>query len=639
VRARSPLQRRFAATAAAAAFIAFLAFVPGVGAQVLRVGTYQGVPGQYATIQAAVDAASPYDWILVAPGDYKTTATRTVSGSGESYPAGVLIQTPHLTLRGMNRESVVVDGTKPGTPQCSSAPADQNYGPSTPGGAAGLNGVMVWKASDVSVENMTACNFLTGPGGNSGNAGGTGSVDITGNAFWWNGGYDSGEVGGYGFLGSYLTATSTFYDTTLPPAQAKKMAAEYGIFSSNWSGGTWDHTYTSNFSDSGYYVGSCQQICDQTINHAWSEYNALGYSGSNSGGSMLIENSEFDNNEDGFDTNSQNGDNPPPQNGACPGGAISPITHTHSCWVFMNNYVHDNNNPNVPTAGEAAAGPVGTGMSLTGARNDTVMNNTFANNGAWGTILAPYPDNGAPCTGGAPDFVLLGPGSCLYDEYGNALIGNNYINDGFFGNPTNGAFDQVNLAGGEPTNCYSANTVNGAVLSGDAAALQSAHPTCDSSTVAPNLNLLFLEESSCDSQIALVAGLSVPCLPTDHYPRVSAVTMHPLPANLATMPSSCAAVPANPWCSGQVATVKGCVASAHARVHLAVARLERLVSVSVQVGRRRPVTHKAHGGKTTVTIDLGSRRGARLRVNFVERIKVARHRERIRFTRIYRRCA
>ena len=65
----------------------------------------------------------------------------------------------------------------------------------------------------------------------------------------------------------------------------------------------------------------------------------------------MVENSEFDNNEDGFDTNSQNGDNPPPQDGACPDGGISPITHTQSCWVFIHNYVHDNNNPNVPAAG------------------------------------------------------------------------------------------------------------------------------------------------------------------------------------------------------------------------------------------------------------------------------------------------
>jgi hypothetical protein len=620
------------------ALLAFLLLAPAAGAQVLRVGTYQGIPGQYATIQAAVDAASPHDWILVGPGDYKTTTTRTLTGSGESYPAAVVIQTPNVTLRGMDRNKVVVDGTKPGTPLCSSAPADQNYGDSTTSGTAGLNGVMVYKAGDVSIENMTACNFLTGPGGSSGNAGGSGTAYIAGNEFWWNGGYDSATVSGYGFYGSYLTATSTFYDSSLPPAQAEATAAQYGIFSSNWSGGTWEHTYASNMNDSAYYIGSCQRLCDQTINDAHAEFSALGYSGSNSGGSIVVQNSEFDNNEDGFDTNSQNGDNPPPQNGACPNGANSPITHTHSCWVFMNNYVHDNNNPNVPTAGEAAAGPVGTGMSLTGARNDTVMNNTFANNGAWGTILLPYPDNGAPCTGGQPNNVILGPGSCLYEEWGNALIDNKYVHDGFFGNPTNGPFDQVNLNGGESSNCYIGNTMDGGALTGDAAALQAANPTCGSTSVLPNLNLAFFLESACDSEIMFLAGLSVPCLPTDTYPRRTQVIMHPLPTNLATMPSPCAGVPANPWCRGHVETVTRCVASARVRVSLTVAQRERLVSVSVRVGKGKTVTVKARGRSARVTVTLGGRTARPLRVGFVERIKVGRHRETITFTLIYRRC-
>ena len=46
------------------------------GAGVLLVGTYKGIRGQYESIQAAVDAALPGDWILVGPGDYKTTTSR-----------------------------------------------------------------------------------------------------------------------------------------------------------------------------------------------------------------------------------------------------------------------------------------------------------------------------------------------------------------------------------------------------------------------------------------------------------------------------------------------------------------------------------------------------------------------------------
>ena len=243
---------------------------------------------------------------------------------------------------------------------------------------------MVWKAADDWVENLTACNFLGGSGGDGG----------TGNEIWWNGGADSGQVfSGTGYWGEYLTATSTYY-------QDETTAAQYGIFSSNWNGGIWDHSYASNFNDSGYYIGACQDECNQTVDDAWAEYNALGYSGSNSGGRLLVEHSQFDNNEDGFDTNSQNGDNPPPQDGACPPGVSPPIPGVTTCWVFYDNYVHDNNNPNVPTAGSAAAGPVGTGMSLSGARDDTVVDNTFVDNDAWGTILVPYPDSGSPCTGG-----------------------------------------------------------------------------------------------------------------------------------------------------------------------------------------------------------------------------------------------
>ncbi len=219
---------------------------------------------------------------------------------------------------------------------------------------------------------------------------------------------------------AYLTATSTFF-------QDETSAAQYGIFSSNWNGGTWNETYASNFNDSGYYIGACQQECNQVVNHAHGEFNALGYSGSNSGGSLVVKHSEFDNNEDGFDTNSQNGDNPPPQNGACPHNAISPITHTHSCWVFMDNYVHDNNNPNVPSAGSAAAGPVGTGMSISGGRNDTVMHNRFVHNKAWGMILVPFLDSGPPCTGGTMNVI---PGSCLFDEWGDAVINNKFSNNG-----------------------------------------------------------------------------------------------------------------------------------------------------------------------------------------------------------------
>ncbi|MGN6472129.1 MAG: hypothetical protein ACTHK4_00575 [Mycobacteriales bacterium] len=515
-------------------------------ARVLRVGTYEGKRGQFRTIQAAVNAAKPGDWILVGPGDYKTHASWAPKSS-PSQPAGVLVTKSHIFIRGMNRNRVIVDGTKSGPP-CSTATKDQNFGPKDSHGTPlGLNGIMPWKASDVWVQNLTACNFLGGSGGN-------------GNEIWWNDGDDTGKLGkGIGFLGSYMTATSTYFHD-------ENTAAQYGIFSSNWRGGTWNQSYASNFNDSGYYIGACRDVCDQVMNHAWAEWNALGYSGSNSGGSLVIKNSEFDHNEDGFDTNSQNGDNPPPQDGTCPNGRLSPITHTTSCWVFMHNYVHDNNDPNVPTAGSAAAGPVGTGMSISGGRNDTVMNNLFENNNAWGIILVPYPDDGPPCTGGT-----LTPAACLYDQWSNAIIGNVFNNNGSYGNPTNGDIAALQLEA-SPTDCFGGNVEEGGTAvttsPGDA---ESLYPTCDGGISTPlNPNPVFLDEVACDSGSASLAGApsGTVCLPGEsNYPRQTKVVMHKLPgakakhgrpaienpasAKLKTMPDPCKGVPANPWCPNE----------------------------------------------------------------------------------------
>lgn len=530
-------------------------------ANVFTVGTYNGTTApstqSFSAIQPAVDAAEHYaathpptgghpptTYVLVAPGDYKTTSLDTPPAGAP--PAGVLITEPDLWLVGMGpngRNSVIVDGTQSGPP-CSTATSDQNFGP----GGSGMNGIMVWKAADVWVENMTVCNFLAG---NS-------TAGATGNEIWWNGGANSAQVlGGPGYWGEYLTATSTyFHDETT--------AAQYGIFSSNWNGGTWDHSYASNFNDSGYYIGACQDVCNQTVDDAWAEYNALGYSGSNSGGRLLVENSQFDNNQDGFDTNTQNGDNPPPQDGACPPGVTPPVTGVATCWVFIGNKVHDNNNPNVPTAGSAGAGPVGTGMSLSGARNDTVIDNNFYNNDAWGTILVPYPDSGGPCTGGTQLQV-----ACIFDESGIAVLDNTYANNGSFGNPTNGDIGATNLEPG-PTDCFSGNMDKGG-LTTSPPLIQLLYPSCTGLTVPPDANALFTDEVACDSDsisIGPIQGGTV-CLPGSKYPRQAQVIMHPLPGTtagtyggaavpalenpesaslLTSMPNPCRWLPNSPWC-------------------------------------------------------------------------------------------
>jgi hypothetical protein len=522
-------------------FVVCLATCAGnAAAKVLRVGTYKGIHGQYTTIQAATNAARPGDWILIGPGDYKTSSYKTPKGSSQ-FPAGVLISKPDIFLRGMNRKTVIVDGTKPGAPVCSSKKSAQNFGPKTKGGTNGLEGIEVWEADNDWVQNLTACNFLGGAG------------SYTGNEIWWNGGAGSGKIHGHGFVASYLTTTSTYLD------KSERTDATYGLFSSDWSGGVFDHDYASNFNDSGYYIGGCNTQCDQILENSQAEYNAIGYSGTNSGGPMLIEHNKFDQNQDGFDTNSQNNsDWPSPQDGACRPGVKPQIAGAPTCWIFYKNDVYDNNNPNVPAAGAAAAGPVGTGVSVEG-RFDTIMDNTFHDNGAWGVVFEPYPDTGtAPanvikagknCEGGTVDYNLLGfeTINCMYDDWGNALVGNVFSDDGFFGNPSNGDTAELTLLGGEPLNCYYGNTDTDGTFTSSPANLQTTNSQCgmvNSNGTAGDGNQTFLLEAACDTE-ALGAGVG--CKPTDHYPRATKIVMHPLP-KLPTMPNPCKGVPGNPWC-------------------------------------------------------------------------------------------
>jgi hypothetical protein len=86
----------------------------------------------------------------------------------------VLLTTPGIHLQGMDRSTVVVDGTRAGAPECSNSAADQTYGPIDPTGQAyGRNGIVVWKADNVSIDNPTTCNFLGGSGDSGNGAGGT----------------------------------------------------------------------------------------------------------------------------------------------------------------------------------------------------------------------------------------------------------------------------------------------------------------------------------------------------------------------------------------------------------------------------------------------------------------------------------
>ena len=525
--------------------------------RILTVGTYKGIAGEYTSIQTAVNAAQPNDWILVAPGDYRETNDMTHVPADADLEKGnfgsVLVTKKNLHIRGLDRITTIVDGTSSGAP-CNNVQGNQNFGPLDSNSRnIGRNGIVVYKADNVDISNLTTCNFLSGTGD-------------TGNNIWWNGGAGTGKNGLTGYSGSYLTATSTYYS-------GNSTSATYGIFSSDANGSAttvWDHIYASNFNDSGMYVGACQQKCYITINHAWMENSALGYSGTNSGGAIVIRNSRFDNNQDGLDTNTQiAGDPPPPQNGACPTGAKPSVKGAATCWVLTNNIFDHNNNSHVPKAGNAGVGPLGTGLTISGGRNDTIMNNTFSDNGAWGLLIVPFPDSDTPPVGvtcansGGNTFPGLG---CVYNPQAIHVQNNKFSHNGFYGNESNGDIGEIVLMSGQTISCYSGNTnLAGGAAHAYPTNLQTIQPTCSGAKstasgvlAATSLSSPLLSQVLCDTGFGGCDGVGT-------YPKSNTVILGTLPARGAatgipgekynSMPNPClvngvsgTALPDNRWC-------------------------------------------------------------------------------------------
>ena len=506
-----------AAVAISAAAAAPVAASSGSTPHVLLVGTFNGIPGQYADIQSAVNAAVRGDWVLVAPGDYHTDNTA----------AGVYVTTPGIHLRGMDRNHTIVDGTSSAAAvPCDPNPAVQELGPLDSGGnAIGRNGIEVYKASGVTVENFLVCNFLSGSG-------------HTGNEVWFNGGDGSGTIGMGRFRAAFLTASSSYFKDSSSPM------GMYALFSSNASGpGIFYNTYGSNMGDSAYYIGACQQVCNQVIAHGHAQNSALGYSGTNAGGNLVIRNSEFDHNRAGIVPNSLNNDDaPPPQNGLCPGST------TQSCMIIQNNYVHDNNNPHVPGAGIAGSAPIGSGIELSGGQWDTVTHNRVANNGGWGIVVHDFPDSETPppashCQGG----VEQSGGVCYFQAFGNMVLDNLMVDNGDFGNPTNGDLAAATTAH-DPGNCFVGNARpqgQGAVSS-DPPDIQ--NPAVMGTCGQPNqgdTGPLFAE-LNCAAGGFVSGGQG--CPPGSHYPSSTKVVLTPIPTNEQSMPNPCSGVPSNAWC-------------------------------------------------------------------------------------------
>jgi hypothetical protein len=446
------------------AMLAIAMIVPAVASARALVVTKKNVSYKhYRSIQSAVNAARSGDWVLIAPG---------------TYTGPVKVTTDNLYIRGLDRNKVIVDGKH----------------------KRGVNGIEVLKADNVYVENLTVRNFDRDKRDGE-----------NGNQIWWNGGDGSGKIGAHGWYGQYLTT----YDTGL--------IGGYGLFASNSVTGSLRHVYASGFNDSGLYIGACRD-CKAKVSDALVERNALGYSGTNSGGNIVVEKSVFRNNSNGVGPNSLNNDDqPPPQDGACDSGKnrsatpTFPSTNIKRCTIFRDNLVENNNNFTTPANATLRQVPWGNGFVMVGTYADLVEGNTIRGNSSFGILGFENPDPFPPKAK-----------TVFFQLAGNRFSGNTLEDNG--AKVAQGA--DIGLLGGlfgqqlSVNNCFSGNAFSKSVP----ANIEGTWGCQNSTTPNPGSELLgTLLDLQAQSQVRKSRG-------------------QPAPPKQPTMPKPCKGVPRNPLC-------------------------------------------------------------------------------------------
>jgi plastocyanin len=176
--------------------------------------------------------------------------------------------------------------------------------------------------------------------------------DYQGNGFYWTG------VDGY--RGSYLTAYRN---------------GDYGIYAFNSTDGLFEHSYASGSPDSGFYIGQCNP-CNAEINDVVSEYNELGYSGTNASGQLFVVNSVWRNNRSGIAPNTLDSEQLAPQGNA----------------VFAGNRVYDNQSAKAAHSNDSGFDSAfGTGIAVIGGNDNIISKNLVLNQIRAGIVIAPNP--------------------------------------------------------------------------------------------------------------------------------------------------------------------------------------------------------------------------------------------------------
>lgn len=269
------------------------------------------------------------------------------------------------------------------------------------------NGIRVVGADGVAIENLTARNYAF-------------------NGFFW--------TGSDGFRGSYLTAYRN---------------GDYGLYGFGSVNGLFEHSYASGSPDAGFYLGQCQP-CNTVIRDVVSEWNGLGYSGTNSGGDLYVVDSTWRLNRAGI----------------VPNTGSYELCYPQRATTIVGNTVYDNNNPQTPAI-DVALLAMGNGILVGGGRDNVIERNLVFDHDVTGIGLAPFPEENpsddipeedpGPCdqSGGEPPNAAELPDFLLWPAEGNT-IRDNVVSDSRIADLATGDAGASDTPDGG--NCFSGNT-------------------------------------------------------------------------------------------------------------------------------------------------------------------------------------
>jgi hypothetical protein len=159
----------------------------------------------------------------------------------------------------------------------------------------------------------------------------------------------------------------------------------YGIYAEGSTDGLIEHDYISGAADAAYYIGECDP-CRATLRDLTARLSAVGYSGTNASGSLVIRDSLWDRNGAGILPNTYANEKNPPQERALIVG--NTVTGTGRARVPLNTPL---------------AGFYGIGIGIAGGNRNSVLRNTVTGSLRYGVAvfrtdhsIPPPPSIGAP---------------------------------------------------------------------------------------------------------------------------------------------------------------------------------------------------------------------------------------------------